>query len=211
MLQLGSAPCSCGEPAHEPALVAITGGPGGGKTAVLQLAARAFCEHVAVLPEAAGIVFGGGFPRHDTEPGRRAAQMAIFHVQREVERLVIEERRVAIALCDRGTIDGLAYWTGPRTAYWERVGSTLEQEIDRYAAVVHLQTPDLAEGYNHDNPLRVESAQDARALDETIATAWETHPRRFVIPTADDFTDKALAALKTIRDQLPSCCHRHPL
>lgn len=211
MLQLGSAPCSCGEPAHEPALVAITGGPGGGKTAVLQLAARAFCEHVAVLPEAAGIVFGGGFPRHDTEPGRRAAQMAIFHVQREVERLVIEERRVAIALCDRGTIDGLAYWTGPRTAYWERVGSTLEQEIDRYAAVVHLQTPDFAEGYNHDNPLRVESAQDALALDETIATAWETHPRRFVIPTADDFTDKALAALKTIRDQLPSCCHRHPL
>lgn len=211
MLEYGSAPCTCGRTAHDPALVAITGGPGGGKTAVLQLAARAFCEHVAVLPEAASIVFGGGFPRHDTEPGRRAAQTAIFHVQRQVETLVMGERRVAIALCDRGTVDGLAYWTGPRSAYWDHVGSALDQEIARYAAVVHLRTPDLTQGYNHDNPLRVESAPDARALDDEIAAAWQTHPRRFVIPSMGDFTDKALAALKTIRDQLPSCCHRHAL
>ena len=211
MLQLGSAPCSCGQSAHDPALVAITGGPGAGKTAVLELAARAFCEHVAVLPEAASIVFGGGFPRHDTAPGHRAAQLAIFHVQRQLETLVLEERQVSIALCDRGTVDGLAYGTGPWPAYWKEVGTTHEREIARYAAVVHLQTPDLAEGYNRDNPLRVESAQHARVLDERIASAWETHPRRFVIPSMGDFTDKALAALKAIRDQLPTCCHAHPL
>jgi uncharacterized protein (DUF2249 family) len=45
--------------------IVLTGGPGAGKTAVLELFRAAVCEHVNVLPEAAGIVFGGGFPRDD--------------------------------------------------------------------------------------------------------------------------------------------------
>jgi hypothetical protein len=49
-------------PFHDARLVAVTGGPGAGKTAVLELAARSLCEHVAILLEAATIVFGGGFP-----------------------------------------------------------------------------------------------------------------------------------------------------
>jgi len=39
-------------------LVVLTGGPGAGKTAFLEIARRNFCEHIAVLPEAASIVFG---------------------------------------------------------------------------------------------------------------------------------------------------------
>ena len=69
----------------------LTGGPGAGKTAVLELALRSLCKHVAVLPEAAAIVFGGGFPRRTSVPARKAAQRAIFHVQRESERLVLED------------------------------------------------------------------------------------------------------------------------
>lgn len=63
-LRVGSSPCNCRLPFHDARLVVVTGGPGAGKTAVLELAARSFCEHVAILPEAATIVFGGGFPRH---------------------------------------------------------------------------------------------------------------------------------------------------
>ena len=37
--------------------IALTGGPGAGKTAVLELARRLLCEHVHILPEAPGIVF----------------------------------------------------------------------------------------------------------------------------------------------------------
>ncbi|MBL0889768.1 MAG: hypothetical protein IBJ19_04065 [Gemmatimonadaceae bacterium] len=36
----------------------LTGGPGAGKSAVLELARLFFCDHVRRLPEAAGIVFG---------------------------------------------------------------------------------------------------------------------------------------------------------
>ena len=62
-------------------------------------------------------------------------------MQREAEALVIEERQVAVALCDRGTVDELAYWPDPVSTFWEEVGSTLEAELGRYHAVIHLRTP----------------------------------------------------------------------
>lgn len=100
--------CECAA-AHERRRVVLTGGPGAGKTAVLELVRQSFCEHVKVLPEAAGVVFGGGFPREDDAECKRAAQRAIFHVQRELENAG-DSHNPTIVLCDRGTLDGLAYW-----------------------------------------------------------------------------------------------------
>lgn len=51
--------------------VVLTGGPGAGKTAVLELVRRAVCRHVRVLPEAASVVYGGGFPRESIAHPRR--------------------------------------------------------------------------------------------------------------------------------------------
>ncbi|HVY44872.1 MAG TPA: AAA family ATPase, partial [Minicystis sp.] len=85
-------------------LIVLTGGPGAGKTAVLEVVRKHFCDHVEVLSESAGIVFGGGFPRRSTPAAKRAAQRAIFGVQREIERLAIEESRADLVLCDRGTL-----------------------------------------------------------------------------------------------------------
>jgi predicted ATPase len=195
-------------PFHEARLVAVTGGPGAGKTAVLELAVRSLCEHVAILPEAATIVFGGGFPRHQTHPGLRAAQRAIYRVQREVEALVIEERQVAVALCDRGTVDGLAYWPDPPDTFWAAVGSTLETELGRYHAVIHLRTPAPAQGY-HTDPIRNEPAARAAELDGRIAEAWRNHPHRFLVDAETDFTAKADRALELIRNEMPACCASH--
>ncbi|HEX7700307.1 MAG TPA: hypothetical protein VF403_06295, partial [Kofleriaceae bacterium] len=63
----------------------LMGSPGAGKTAVLELVRRSLCEHVHVVREAASVVFGGGFPRTAELEPRRAAQRAIFYVQRELE------------------------------------------------------------------------------------------------------------------------------
>ena len=123
--------CECTATEHSTRLVAVTGGPGAGKTAVLELVRRLFCEHVIVLPEAAGILYGGGFPRHNKLSVRRAAQTAIYHVERQLERIACEEGNVAIALCDRGTIDGLAYWPDSEESYWLEVASSLELELAR--------------------------------------------------------------------------------
>jgi ABC-type molybdenum transport system ATPase subunit/photorepair protein PhrA len=77
-------PCECVE-VHKRRRIVLTGGPGAGKTALLELIRQSFCSHVRVLPEAAGVIFGGGFPREDDVECQRAAQRAIFYVQRELE------------------------------------------------------------------------------------------------------------------------------
>ncbi len=67
-LRVGSRACGFPEPSHEQPLMVVTGGPGASKTAATT-ATRSFCEHVAILPEAAAIVFGKGFPRGGTAVG----------------------------------------------------------------------------------------------------------------------------------------------
>lgn len=198
--------CDCGNP-HARRRVVLTGGPGAGKTAVLELIRQSFCEHVRVLPEAAGVVFGGGFPRGPDAGLRRAAQRAIFHVQCELE-ATAEASNAAIVLCDRGTVDGAAYWPGPGDL-WTSVGMTLEEQLRRYDAVIHLRTPREDQGYNQHNPLRIESPAEAAAIDDRIAASWAPHLRRFTIEAAPDFLAKARRALAVLRELMPECCRRH--
>ena len=200
--------CGCAV-AHGPCrYVVVTGGPGAGKTAVLEVAQREFCRHIVVLPEAAGIVYGGGFPRRSGGPVREAAQRAIYHVQRELERMVMEEGEAAVALCDRGTVDGLAYWPHSPEEYWRQLGTTLPDELARYVAVIHLRTP--VQGYSRDNPLRIESVAEARAIDERIALAWAPHPRLYTVDSTRDFVAKAARAIELIRAEVPACCVASP-
>lgn len=181
----------------------LTGGPGAGKTAVLELVRQDFCAHVQILPEAAGIVFGGGFPRTGSLEWRRGAQRAIFFVQRELESSAAEN--TAIVLCDRGTVDGAAYWPGPES-FWESVGTTHEREMSRYDAVIHLRTPTVEGGYNHGNPLRTESAAAAAEIDARLLEIWDAHPRRIVVPPSLDFLEKAERAIDLLKAEMPECC-----
>lgn len=198
-------PCICNEQ-HNRKRIVLTGGPGGGKTAILEIVRRYFCRHMRMLPEAAGILFGGGFPRGGDPGVRRAAQRAIFFVQRELE-AAAEAENAAIVLCDRGTVDGSAYWPGPDD-FWDSMGTTKAAEFHRYDAVVHLRTPAL-EGYNQHNPLRIESGAEAAAIDGRITRAWEGHPRVFTVESSPEFLDKARRAIEILRAEMPECCRRH--
>jgi predicted ATPase len=199
-------PCDCLD-RHPPRRVVLTGGPGAGKTAVLELIRLFFCEHVRTVPEAAGIVFAGPFPRSDAPPLRQAAQRAIYHVQRELES-VADTENAAVVLCDRGTVDCGAYWTGDGDLF-SAVGTTRAVELARYDTVIHLRTPTSPRAYNHRNPLRVESVEEASAIDEKIAAQWSTHPRRFVVEPTEDFLQKAARTLALLRNEVPDCCRHH--
>ena len=195
-------PCGCRRE-HERRRVVLTGGPGAGKTAVLELIRQHFCEHAHVLPEAAGIVFGGGFPRGQSASMRQATQRAIFHVQRELE-AVGDASPAGLVLCDRGTVDGVAYWPEPPDL-WTALGIARSDELARYDAVIHLRTPTLATGYRRD-ALRIESATEAAAIDDRIAEAWDGHPRRRSVASTAQFMDKARQALELLHEELPTCC-----
>jgi predicted ATPase len=185
----------------------LTGGPGAGKTAVLELIRLFFCEHVRTLPEAAGILFGGRFPRSDRPALRQAAQRAIYHVERELE-AAAETDNAAVVLCDRGTVDCAAYWMGPGDLF-TAVGTTRAEEFARYDAVIHLRTPTWPAAYNLENPLRRESMEEAAAIDARIAEEWTGHPRRFFVEATEDFLTKASQALALLRREVPECCRHH--
>lgn len=90
------------------------------------------------MPEAAGIVFGGGFPRGESLGLRQTAQRAIFYVQGELE-LAADIENPAVVLCDCGTVDGATYWPN-HSNLWSSVGTTLEEQLGRYDAVIHRST-----------------------------------------------------------------------
>lgn len=197
-------PCACSA-AHDGRRVVLTGGPGAGKSAVLELARLFFCRHLVTLPEAAGIVFGGRFPRNHRIEIRQAAQRAIYHVQRELEATAALDN-AAMLLCDRGTPDGAAYWRGEGDL-WSAVGTTQDAELARYHAVILLRTPSAPDAYDQRNPLRIETQDEARAIDTQIAAAWAGHPRVYEIPATADFLTKAAHALQHLRELMPECCH----
>jgi predicted ATPase len=198
--------CGCANK-HGIRRVVLTGGPGAGKSAVLELVKQSFCSHVMVLNESAGIVFGGGFPRRTDLPSLQAAQRAIFYVQRELENAA-EGMNPAVILCDRGTVDGGAYWSG-KPDLWSSVGTTLPEQLARYAAVIHLRVPSIDGGYNRSNPLRVESAEEAARIDVRITQLWAGHAHGYSVEPASTFLAKAQKVLEILTDLVPECCRHH--
>jgi len=61
-----------------------------------------------------------------------------------------------ILVCDRGTVDGAAYWAGPPEEYFKSLKTTLEAEIKRYDYVIHLESPN-GHYYDYKNPVRMKN------------------------------------------------------
>jgi predicted ATPase len=186
--------------------IVLTGGPGGGKTTAADLFRREIGERVVVVPEAATMLFSGGFPRETNAEAARAAQRAIYYVQRnleDVQRALFPHR---ILLCDRGTIDGAAYWPKDDGDFFEHVGSSLEEELLRYDAVIFFET--AARGglqIEGGNPIRNEDLQEAVELDHRLRKLWHHHPHFTLVPHMESFFKKitlGLASLEGVVQQL---------
>ena len=191
-----------------PLRIVLTGGPGGGKTTAADLFRREIGERVVIVPEAATMLFSGGFPRCD-EPGViPASQRAIYHVQKNLEHVQTARYPDRILLCDRGTLDGAAYWPGGSDGFFDALDTTLDDELARYDAVLFFETAALGglqiEG---GNPVRNESLQQAVALNDRLKALYSQHPRFVVVPHSPSFFEKislALAALDGFVETLQS-------
>ena len=182
--------------------IVLTGGPGGGKTTAADLFRREIGERVVLVPEAATILFQGGFPRSRDPRAQRFAQTAIFHVQRDLEEVQASLYPGRALLCDRGTVDGAAYWPGEPHDYFNAVGTTLDAEFRRYDAVIFFESAAVGGAtIEGGNPMRNESVEEAVALDGKLRALWSRHPRFVLVPHNPSFFKKisfGLAALESM-------------
>jgi predicted ATPase len=198
------------QPAHNNGRcrIVLTGGPGGGKTTAADLFRREIGERVVIVPEAATLLFSGGFPRAQSALAVHAVQRAIYHVQRNLEDTQAALFPGRILLCDRGTVDGAAYWPDEPHHFFQAVGSTLDDELARYDAVIFFETA-AAGGLDIEggNPVRNESIEQAVALDRRLRTLWSKHPRFVLVPHNPSFFKKisfGLAVIDGIVSELKS-------
>jgi predicted ATPase len=176
--------------------VVITGGPAAGKTAVVELLRRHLSPEVATVPEAATILFSGGFPRPTDAAGRRAVQRAIFAVQRSSEEVFGRAAHGLPLVCDRGSLDGAAYWPGGAQAFCDEFETDVAAEYARYDAVIFLETTAYgATAWPADGVHRTETPAEARRLDRRLRRVWEAHPRFRFIPHAKNFYEKTALCL----------------
>jgi len=179
--------------------IALTGGPGGGKTTAADLFRREIGDQVVIVPEAATILFQGGFPRSLESRAMNFAQTAIFHVQRNLEDVQSALYPGRTLLCDRGTVDGAAYWPGGDGDYFASVNTTLETELRRYDAVIFFETAAVGgASIEGGNPIRHESLSEAVELDARLRTLWSGHPRFIHIPHHPSFFKKISLGLATL-------------
>jgi len=185
-----------------PLRIVLTGGPGGGKTTAADLFRREIGDRIVIVPESATTLFRGGFPRVDDPDAVRAEQRAIFEVQRSLEQIQTELYPDRVLLCDRGTIDGGAYWPDGADEFFTTMGSTHAAELARYDAVLFFETAAVGgisiEGGNR---YRVESNERALALDRRLRELWSPHASFHIVPHHDSFLRKitmGLAILESI-------------
>lgn len=184
--------------------IVLTGGPGGGKTTAADLFRREMGDHIIIVPEAATLLFSGGFPRSDEPHAMRAAQRAMFHVQRNLEDVQSARFPERILLCDRGTVDGAAYWPDGGEDFFSALGTTREAEYTRYDAVLFFESAAIGglEVVEGGNPIRTESISSAASLDARLREAWADHPNFVLIPHEASFFHKMTRALQSLQDIL---------
>lgn len=168
--------------------IVLTGGPSAGKTSVLDFITRAESERVIAVPEAATILYGGGFPRSKNPDIRRCQQRAIYYVQRELENIAGIEADGRAILCDRGSLDGIAYSPATPDEFLRSLSTTMEIELKRYDWVLHLDTADV-DSYQL-SQMRIEDTSEALNLNRKIKDAWKLHPQRIVVGSSEDFLAK---------------------
>ncbi len=179
--------------------IALSGGPGGGKSTAAELFKLEYKDFISLVPEVATLLFRGGYPRVDSPHVVENIQQSIFHVQNNIEDTYAKLFPHHTLLCDRGTVDGGAYWPMGAEDFYKTMGTTLKKELERYDAVIFFETA-AAGGLAIDlgNPVRNEDQRKAIELDMKLKDLWSQHPNFVYVKNEPSFLQKILGGIKAI-------------
>ncbi|MEM6510233.1 MAG: AAA family ATPase [Pseudomonadota bacterium] len=185
--------------------IVLTGGPGGGKTTAIDLLRREFSKQIVVVPESATMLFSGGVERGDATHLIKAHQQAIFSLQKHLEHIQRTMHPDRLMLCDRGSLDGLAYWPGEQDEFFQCLNTSLEIELNQYDAVIFFETAAKSgQSIHSNNPVRNESDQQAILLDDKLQAVWSQHPNFNLVKSSESFIQKVMFGIDTIRKVMDS-------
>lgn len=181
--------------------IALTGGPGGGKSSAAELFKLEYKDFISLVPEVATLLFKGGYPRVDSPLVIENIQKSIFHVQNNLEDTYTTLFPHHTLLCDRGTVDGGAYWPQGPDDFFKTMGTTLKAELNRYDAVIFFETA-AAGGLAIDlgNHVRNEDQRKAIEIDLRLKSLWSQHPNFVYIKNEPSFLQKILAGIKAMNE-----------
>ncbi len=196
--------------------IVLTGGPGGGKSTVLEAVQKERGDLLIVAPEAATILLydSHAFPKLGrdldwSERWQEEFQGAITSLQPCLEsswELAAVEQNKRLLLCDRGLLDGAAYTPGGMKEFCRRYKVDRQAALDRYDAVIHLESlataqPELYKEIRNDPYL--EPLERAQELEYTIREVWSDHPNwRFI--SGQGSIQHKINAIKEILESLLS-------
>lgn len=166
-------------------LIALTGGPGGGKTTLIHDLAHdpQWAGRFAALPEAISLM-----REIHISPREKLFQRVMVHLQMALEdglKHAFESEDCRLIICHRGCFDPLAYWLDRGWAEDEFFAYTRTCRAHlyaRYAAVIHLVTAadGAVENYTRwPDAHRPETPEQAIRLDRLLEQVWSGHPRYF--------------------------------
>ena len=189
--------------------IVITGGPCAGKSTAMSWIQKHFSQQgwtVLFVPETATEFISGGVAPWTcgTNAQYQVVQMTL---QKEKERLFEQAARTMpkdkiLIVCDRGMLDNRAYMNEEETEWvMEQIGANEVELRDVYDAVFHLVT--AAKGAEEfyttaNNSARIETVEQAVALDDKIIAAWTGHPHFRVINNETDFEEKMRRLMREI-------------
>jgi predicted ATPase len=183
--------------------IAVTGGPGAGKTTLWRALAAQHSAELVAVPEVATLMFQHVFPGVRDATERCAVQRAIFAVQKELEAFYETRLQPAqLLLCDRGTPDGGGYWPSGHEDFFRCLRTSHEVELARYEAVLFMESAALgglsiAEG----NHVRSEDLATAVEIDRRLRAVWQAHPRFVHVAHERDFQlkiSRGISALESL-------------